>query len=347
MGSTHPSSSPSYTRRAAKAGTWYESNPSKLENELNQWLQLAKEKVTAPARSSTTGNSPPPPPHTTLRALICPHAGYAYSGPTAAYSYHALSKALASSPNNTILIDTIVVLHPSHHVYMPGYCAVSNAHTIQTPLGSLHVNQHLKQEIQNLHPLYFGTKMTQEQDEQEHSGEMQYPFLKHIFNLTKHECQVLPIMCGALNASQEQECGQLLAPILARKSICTIVSTDFCHWGVRFGYQPTPPKTSTNNNSTTPIHQFIRQLDQQGMDYIQWQQPGAFAKYLKQTRNTICGRHAVAIWLNAIAPNNSHASENTNATSMQIQHLHYDQSSQVTDMDDSSVSYVSSAAYLH
>jgi AmmeMemoRadiSam system protein B len=54
------------------------------------------------------------------RASISPHAGFQYSGPCAAYSFLALKEALSSNPS----LRTVVVLHPSHHVYLDG-CAVS------------------------------------------------------------------------------------------------------------------------------------------------------------------------------------------------------------------------------
>lgn len=54
------------------------------------------------------------------RACISPHAGFSFSGTTAAYSFLALKEALLSNPS----MKTVVVLHPSHHVYLDG-CAVS------------------------------------------------------------------------------------------------------------------------------------------------------------------------------------------------------------------------------
>jgi len=54
------------------------------------------------------------------RACICPHAGFQYSGPTAAFSFLALEEAVQKN----LSLRTIVVLHPSHHVYLDG-CAIS------------------------------------------------------------------------------------------------------------------------------------------------------------------------------------------------------------------------------
>lgn len=73
------------TRAALHAGSWYvaESNfhhhsAAKLEAELNEYLNRAKLEV---------------PDIKQIKGLIGPHAGYYYSGPTAAWAYKYLSKA--------------------------------------------------------------------------------------------------------------------------------------------------------------------------------------------------------------------------------------------------------------
>ena len=54
-------------RRASHANSWYSGSASQLDRELSSWLSVV---------------TPLPSP---ARAVICPHAGYSYSGPTAAY----------------------------------------------------------------------------------------------------------------------------------------------------------------------------------------------------------------------------------------------------------------------
>ena len=268
-----------------------------------------------------------------LRGIICPHAGYSYSGPTAAFSYHHLAQELAKKDTP---ISRILILHPSHHVYLDG-CAVSGATQLETPLGNLTVDASMRDEILSLRSLDHSTfqVMTKSIDEREHSGEMQYPYLAKALNEANKlsSIKVLPIMCGSISPSQEEAYGKLLAPIVGGANVLCIISTDFCHWGSRFQYQPSPSSTSS-----TEIHSFIRDLDHQGMKHIEMEDPGAFAKYLKQTRNTICGRHAVGVWLNAIHTNNPAVE------SLEIAFIKYDQSSAVRSMGESSVSYASATA---
>lgn len=329
---------PSYTRRAHHAGSWYESNSKALNATLQRFLDVA---VTSDSPPSSSSSSSFPSSPENLRSVIVPHAGYSYSGPTAAYAYQAiheeLSKSLLACP-----ISTILVLHPSHHVYLSG-CAVSGANQLETPVGNLRVDHSLRQEILKLSPRF--TVMEQSVDEAEHSGEMQYPYLAKILSdLGRlHDITVLPVMCGALSVSQEASYGNALAEIIARPSVLTVVSTDFCHWGSRFSFQP----TTSGSKQALKIHEFIEQLDRRGMDLIELQQPGAFADYLKETRNTICGRHAIAVWLRAVTSvydESQLESGDKNGSDLKVKFVKYAQSSPATSMADSSVSYAAAIA---
>ena len=79
-------------RRAAKAGTWYESNPAKLGAELQNYLDQAEKTVEV-----QNGQS--------LKAIIGPHAGFTYSGPTAGWAYKNIDPSL---------YNRVVLLGPSH-----------------------------------------------------------------------------------------------------------------------------------------------------------------------------------------------------------------------------------------
>ncbi|KAL3918137.1 MAG: hypothetical protein SGILL_004380 [Bacillariaceae sp.] len=313
-----------YSRRAHHAGSWYSDDEATLDRELDGYLQVA---AANDSNNNASSHSSSP-----LRGVICPHAGYSYSGPTAAYSYHHLKQELAREDSP---ITTILVLHPSHHVYLDG-CSVSGANEIETPVGNMSVSEELRQEIFGLGERLFNV-MQQSVDEAEHSGEMQYPYIAKILNDTNKidSIKVLPVMCGSLSTTKEAEYGKLLAPIIARKEVLCVISTDFCHWGRRFSYQPTP----TAEDKSIPIHEFIQQLDQQGMDHISMQEPGAFAEYLKTTKNTICGRHAVQVWLHAVKINN-----NPDQDEVTVEFVKYAQSSPAKSMRDSSVSYASAVA---
>jgi len=332
----------SYVRRAYHAGSWYDDNPNALHATLNDFMIQAQPTETTPmiGQSDTLHALKDIP-----RSIIAPHAGYSYSGPTAAHAYWGLREALEkSSGTPAVAVRTVLVLHPSHHVYLNG-CAVSGASIVETPIGNLPVDDELRKELMDTGHF---TTMSKEEDEKEHSGEMQYPFIVKAYHdaissqrisnsnvSTTQPLQVLPIMVGGLNQKKEEHFGQVLAPILARSNIFCVVSSDFCHWGERFGYTPTPsPKDLPQK-----IHSYIHVLDRIGMDHIAMQEPGAFAKYLKQYKNTICGRHPISIWMHGIKQNKDRGRE-----SVDIAFVKYAQSSAVNHTWESSVSYASAIA---
>lgn len=96
-------------REPSVAGLFYPANPKDLSREIDTLLANAR------------GESP----HGRLRALICPHAGYRYSGPVAASAYRLLSGQNFS---------TVLLLGPSHYATPPG-AIVSAARAWRTPLG--------------------------------------------------------------------------------------------------------------------------------------------------------------------------------------------------------------------
>jgi predicted class III extradiol MEMO1 family dioxygenase len=51
-------------------------------------------------------------------------------------------------------------------------------------------------------------------------------------------CTVVPILVGSPRASEQAEYGRILSPYLGDPSNFFVVSSDFCHWGSRFQYQP-------------------------------------------------------------------------------------------------------------
>ena len=102
----------------------------------------------------------------------------------------------------------------------------------------------------------FGT-MPKAIEEQEHSIEMQYPFIAKALPNVK----VVPIMVGHLNKTQSPNAyAKLIAPLLVDDTVL-VVSSDFCHWGEDFDYTPT--------KKGVPISTFIKQLDHEAMHLIE------------------------------------------------------------------------------
>ena len=103
-----------------------------------------------------------------LKAVIGPHAGLEYSGPTAAWAYINIDPAK---------YKRVILLGPSHYVYLEN-CALTQMSKYLTPIGDLRIDTQTTAELAATGK--FG-QMTKKQDEQEHSIEMHLPFLSKIF----------------------------------------------------------------------------------------------------------------------------------------------------------------------
>lgn len=297
----------SIKRIAQKAGSWYESNGKKLENELLDYLQIAKEKI---SENVIKGNLK-------VKGMIVPHAGYFYSGQTAAFSYLNFI-----SDNMVKNLKNVVVLGPSHHKYFKG-CKVSICNEIETPFGNLNVNTEICNELLNQKGF---SKLDKQDDENEHSLEMQYPYLYQ--TLYKYKCTplIIPIMVGEVDLESCEYYGKILSVLLERDDTVFVISSDFCHWGNNFGYTP--------YTGDQEIHKYIERLDHEGIDHIKTIDPKGFNAYLSVTNNTICGRNPILLYLSTI-----NQSKYFNKTNVEL--LYYAQSSQVKKKTQSSVSYSS------
>jgi len=190
---------PGDIRRSVIAGTWYPGQPDVLRRTLESYLADA-EKVELEGE---------------LKALISPHAGYAYSGPTAAYAYKQLEDGPA--------FDTVVVLSPVHQAYL-GRFAVTKASYYETPLGLVEVNAELVEALGR------EVSLNRVGFDGEHSLEIQLPFLQHVLGTFT----LLPVMLGEPLTSERglaasRELSAALAKLLRDREALIVASTDLSH----------------------------------------------------------------------------------------------------------------------
>lgn len=186
-------------RQSVIAGTWYPGQPDTLRRTLQSYLANAK-------KVELEGE---------LKALISPHAGYAYSGPTAAYAY----KQLEDGP----VFDTVTILSPLHQAYL-GRFAVTRAAYYETPLGLVEVDAELVEAL--------GKEVTLNRVgyDGEHSLEIQLPFLQYVLG----SFTLLPVMMGESLSSAGgmaacRELSAALAKVLRGKKALIVASTDLSH----------------------------------------------------------------------------------------------------------------------
>jgi len=169
-------------------------------------------------------------------------------------------------------------------------------------------------------------------DCQEHSLEMQFPFIKYVEKARKKgPIQVTPCLIGHPTTRQMIQYGKAIARgLLEDESAVLVISSDFCHWG--HGYNYIPDMSPYAGPEAPELWQQIQAMDQQAHQCIS-QGYDQFDAYLEQTGNTICGQFPIRIALRVV--------EELGASGRQGKWiwLHYEQSSNITDRRGSSVSY--------
>ena len=216
-----------------------------------------------------------------LNTAIVPHAGYMYSGSTAGYSYACIGEATRRRE-----IKRVFLLGPSHYINLKG-CGLSCCDSLGTPLGDLKVDIALIRSLLDTHPNLFKS-LEIEVDEQEHSMEMQYPYLKKILPNTT---LIVSIMIGRVSDKDLEAYSSILAEYMFDSGSLCIVSSDFCHWGPQFDYMP------FDGNRNRFVYEYIEEMDRQGIRLIEELNSVPFSNYLRETENTICGRYPILVML--------------------------------------------------
>jgi len=309
-------------RRAAHAGSWYSQRAGELSTELDRYLA----DVDPSCVPSANGRR--------LKALVSPHAGYTYSGPTAAWGFGTIDREQ---------VRTVFVLGPSHHVHLDR-CALpgSNIHSYSTPFGPISLDAKILSELRTSRRF---SEFSPHDDEQEHSVEMQLPFLKYV--MADQAFTLVPIVVGSTSPEMEAQYGALLTPYFEQPDTLFIISSDFCHWGARFGYQnllkersvvmPTLPPIAYPIDEF-PVNGGIESLDRRGMRYIVQQDVTGFQSYLTRLQNTICGRHPICVFLEIL--------RRVPELGCEVHFAHYSQSQEVPAKPRRSESCVAYAAGL-
>ena len=189
-------------RPPAVASLFYPGEAAELKQNLREMLDEASE-AEDPNEDLPAGQH--------LRALIVPHAGYVYSGSTAALAYHLLRK-------NRDDFHRILLLGPAHRVWLEGI-TFPGTDAFETPLGRIPL---AKQQIREL--LRFPeVQLRDDAHQDEHCLEVQLPFLQEILN----EFELLPAVVGEISPDS---LSGLLDNLLEDPQNLLLLSTDLSHF---------------------------------------------------------------------------------------------------------------------
>lgn len=245
-------------RKSAVAGQFYDGEKSSLEMDIERLFAKC---------SDISGKFP----DTKVRAFISPHAGYVYSGQTAAKVFSLIKD---------FDYQRAIVIAPSHRVPFSGL-AVADYSAYNTPLGDVPVD------TETCRILYDTPAVTELKSahEYEHALEVQLPFLQK----TKPELRIVPLICGQINQESAKFAAQALLPYWNSDNLW-IISSDFTHYGHSFNYVPFSENISAN----------LKKLDLGAVDKIVGLNSKGFSDYVDETGATICGRNPIKLLLKTI-----------------------------------------------
>ncbi len=184
-------------RKAGNRGAFYPTSCQGVENSINLFSSMM-EKVLNPKLLDVTP-----------RAIIAPHAGYIYSGFTANAAHAALAHTMP---------QRVVVIGPSHHVYLEGISAAFT-HQYETPCGDLETDLPYLEKLQQK----FRFQNVEAAHWREHSTETQMPFIKYYHP----KATVIELIYGKTDWRQLSE---VVAYLLDDRETALVISSDLSHF---------------------------------------------------------------------------------------------------------------------
>jgi len=176
------------TRAYAVAGMFYPGDPAHLGQLLAKWF----------GESKVTGNS---------LGIVSPHAGYVYSGEVAASAFSAISPAFSG---------TFVVIGPSHRGYLTSVSQIP----WETPIGVVENDPEFVEAL--------GIEVDEASHQNEHSIEVQVPFIRYRFPGAK----LAPVLMGEQDLASARMLAEKIVSAVNRtkRDVRIVASSDFSHY---------------------------------------------------------------------------------------------------------------------
>ncbi|MFH0794470.1 MAG: AmmeMemoRadiSam system protein B, partial [bacterium] len=189
-------------RQPAQAGRFYPGSAKELRKTVEELIAKAK----APGEAARP------------IGLVSPHAGYIFSGATAAHAYQTLAGKG---------IERVVVLAPSHYAHCPG-ASIFDGRAYRMPMGEIPLDQDLIALLRADRPDLF--IFEPEADEEEHSLEVQLPFLQAVLG---EGWKLTPVIISKQSWGNCREIGEALGRAIAKSGAAektvVVASSDLYH----------------------------------------------------------------------------------------------------------------------
>ena len=191
-------------RTPAVSGTFYPDDQKELKSLIHDCFMHA----------IGPGKMPPTGSEQKIYGMICPHAGFVYSGPVACHSFYSISSSTSK---------LAIITGPNHYGIGQSIASMIDA-SWKTPLGLMDVDSESALELRDILDIL---ELDSFSHSKEHSIEVQVPMLQETFS---HEIKILPV--SLINQEQETatKVGSAIAKIAQKKDALLIGSSDFTHY---------------------------------------------------------------------------------------------------------------------
>ncbi|GAV21071.1 MEMO1 family protein [Mariprofundus micogutta] len=183
-------------RPAAVAGMFYPDHADELSQFINNSVATAE---------NATGKLIIGCP----KAVIVPHAGYIYSGLTAAFAYAAVKSTA---------IRRVLLFGPAHRVPFYGM-ALPECDVFETPLGRIELDQESMTAALELPHVC----LNDQAHAREHSLEVQLPFLQIVLN----DIQLIPLCVGMV---EPEAVAEVMSALWGGDDTLVVISSDLSHF---------------------------------------------------------------------------------------------------------------------
>ncbi|MGI5870051.1 MAG: AmmeMemoRadiSam system protein B [Kiritimatiellia bacterium] len=243
-------------------------------------------------------------PEPTPNILILPHAGYVYSGQTAAHGI----RQILDAP-----FKRVVLLAPTHRAAISNCLVAPEAGAVSTPYGRLEIDRDAIHQVAGGMDL----KCSDAIHAHEHATQIQYPLLQYALKGFK----IAPFIVGQMDPFAAHRAAAALRAVVDDETL-VVVSSDFTHYGRDFDYAPYPPGEALER---------VKQVDFEAFDHIRAGDAAGFTACIDASGATICGREPIRVLLDMLPPNTA------------WERLHYATSSDDSGDDSRFVCYLSAA----
>lgn len=211
-------------RPPAVAGAFYPADPDELADTIDRQLAYARQllagSATAMIRHRTDAFPDGHPAADAVnpwpKAVIVPHAGYVYSGTTAALAYALLARGKGT-------IRRAVIVGPTHRIGVRGV-AMATADAWMTPLGTVPVDVAAEQSVWGSQSRPSSLIVNDPTHRDEHAVEVQVPFLQRVLG---DDLTIVPMNAGTVAPGG---CGDVLRAFWDGPETVIVISSDLSHY---------------------------------------------------------------------------------------------------------------------